>query len=61
MKAIAVENPGPHYRLVLHELLAPKPGAGQVLIKVAGAGLNNVLVANGGDAFRFQAVGRTHR
>ena len=41
MKAIAVENPGPHYRLVLHELLAPKPGAGQVLIKVAGAGLNN--------------------
>ena len=41
MKAIAVENPGPHYRLVLHELLAPQPGAGQVLIKVAGAGLNN--------------------
>lgn len=41
MKAIAVENPGPHYRLVLHELLAPRPGAGQVLIKVAGAGLNN--------------------
>jgi NADPH:quinone reductase len=41
MKAIAVENPGPHYRLVLHEVLAPMPGAGQVLIKVAGAGLNN--------------------
>jgi NADPH:quinone reductase len=41
MKAIAVENPGPHYRLVLHEVLAPTPGAGQVLIKVAGAGLNN--------------------
>ena len=41
MKAIAVENPGPHYRLVLHEVLAPRPGTGQVLIKVAGAGLNN--------------------
>ncbi|HZQ41165.1 MAG TPA: alcohol dehydrogenase catalytic domain-containing protein, partial [Rhizomicrobium sp.] len=41
MKAIAALNPGPHYRLVLHELLAPRPGAGQVLIKVAGAGLNN--------------------
>ena len=41
MKAITVENPGPHYRLVLHEVPAPKPGAGQVLIKVAGAGLNN--------------------
>jgi NADPH2:quinone reductase len=41
MKAIAVENPGPHYRLVLHEVLAPRPGAGQVLIRVAGAGLNN--------------------
>ena len=41
MKAIAALNPGPHYRLVLHEFLAPRPGAGQVLIKVAGAGLNN--------------------
>jgi NADPH2:quinone reductase len=41
MKAIAIENPGPHYRLVLHEIPAPRPGAGQVLIRVAGAGLNN--------------------
>jgi len=41
MKAIAALNPGSHYRLVLHEFLAPRPGAGQVLIKVAGAGLNN--------------------
>jgi len=41
MKAIAVENPGQHYQLVLHEVPAPRPGAGQVLIKVAGAGLNN--------------------
>ena len=41
MKAITVEDPGPHYRLVLHEVLAPRPGAGQVLIRVTGAGLNN--------------------
>src|SRR5262245_26559329 len=41
MKDIAVENPGPHYRLVLHEVLAPRPGPGQVLIRVAGTGLNN--------------------
>ena len=41
MKAIAIEDPGPHYRLVLHEIPAPRPGAGQVLIKVSAAGLNN--------------------
>jgi NADPH:quinone reductase len=41
MKAIAIESPGPHYRLVLHEIPAPRPGAGQVLIKVSAAGLNN--------------------
>src|SRR3954469_20030042 len=41
MKAIAVENPGPEYRLVLHEIHAPHPGTGQVLIKVSAAGLNN--------------------
>src|ERR1700748_1244109 len=41
MKAIAVENPGPHYRLVLDEFLSAPPRVGQVLIKVTGAGLNN--------------------
>jgi putative PIG3 family NAD(P)H quinone oxidoreductase len=41
MKAIAVENPGPGYRLVLHEIPAPRPDMGQVSIKVSGAGLNN--------------------
>ena len=41
MKAIGIEDPGPHYRLVLHEIPAPRPGTGQVLIKVSAAGLNN--------------------
>jgi NADPH2:quinone reductase len=41
MKAVAIENPGADYRLVLTTLPDPRPGPGQVLIKVAGAGLNN--------------------
>ena len=41
MKAIAIENPGPHYRLVLQEVPVPRPGAGQVLIRNIAAGLNN--------------------
>jgi NADPH2:quinone reductase len=40
MKAVAVENPGPQYRLVLAEVPKPEPAAGDVLIKVAAAGLN---------------------
>lgn len=45
MKAIRVDNPGPDYRLVLHELQKPAPGAGEVLIKVAAAGLNHADLA----------------
>jgi putative PIG3 family NAD(P)H quinone oxidoreductase len=41
MKAIQIEQPGPDYRLVLGEIAQPRPGPGEVLIKVAGAGLNN--------------------
>lgn len=41
MKAVAVENPGPDYRLVLQESPVPRPAAGQLLIKVSAAGLNN--------------------
>src|SRR3954465_6409641 len=41
MKAIGIEDPGPHYRLWLHEIPVPRPGPGQALIKVAAAGLNN--------------------
>lgn len=41
MKAIAIENPGPDYRLVVTDLPMPVPGPSEVLIKVAAAGLNN--------------------
>ena len=45
MKAVRVENPGPDYRLALHDLQKPAPGAGEVLIKVAAAGLNHADMA----------------
>src|SRR5262249_5218367 len=41
MKAIEVLDPGPNYRLALTEIAAPAPKAGEVLIKVAAAGLNH--------------------
>jgi putative PIG3 family NAD(P)H quinone oxidoreductase len=49
MQAIAIENPGPQYRLVMRELARPEPGTGEILIKVAGAGLNqaDLLQAKG--------------
>src|SRR6202012_1177909 len=31
MHAIAIEDPGPKYRLVLREIAQPEPGAGEVL------------------------------
>jgi putative PIG3 family NAD(P)H quinone oxidoreductase len=40
MQAIVLENPGPEYRLKLGNIPDPVPGAGQVLIKVAAAGVN---------------------
>jgi NADPH:quinone reductase len=45
MKAIRVENPGQGYRLVLTEIEKPAPGPGEVLIKVAAAGLNRADLA----------------
>ena len=49
MRAIQVENPGPEYRLAMVEAPRPVPAAGEVLIKVAGAGLNraDLLQAKG--------------
>ncbi|MGH6828025.1 MAG: NAD(P)H-quinone oxidoreductase, partial [Rhizomicrobium sp.] len=40
MKAIAVRNPGRDYRLVLEDLVEPRPGPGRIVIKVAAAGVN---------------------
>ena len=50
MHVITVEEPGPKYRLVLQERAQPQPGAGEVLIQVAAAGLNHadMLQAKGG-------------
>ena len=50
MKIIAIHNPGKDYQLGLAEGEKPAAGAGQVLIKVAAAGLNHadMLQAQGG-------------
>src|SRR6185437_16941705 len=45
MNAIGVEKPGPGYRLVLHEAPKPAPASGEVLIKVAAAGVNHADLA----------------
>jgi len=45
MKAIAIENPGPSYVLTLAEVEKPVAGPGEVLIKVAAAGLNHADMA----------------
>jgi NADPH2:quinone reductase len=49
MRAIRIENPGPDYRLVLEETERPVARSGEVLIQVAGAGLNraDLLQAQG--------------
>ena len=45
MRAIAVENPGPGYALKVADAEMPKPGAGEVLIRVAAAGLNRADIS----------------
>ncbi len=45
MKAITIENPGPSYSLRLAEVEKPVAGPGEVLIKVAAAGLNHADMA----------------
>ncbi len=49
MRAIRIENPGPDYRLVPVEMERPEAGPGEVLIRVAAAGLNraDLLQAQG--------------
>jgi len=45
MKAIRVEQPGADYGLVIAEAPRPEPGPGEVLVKVAAAGLNHADLA----------------
>jgi NADPH2:quinone reductase len=45
MQAIAIENPGPQYHLALRDVPNPEPGPGEILIKVAAAGLNHADLA----------------
>ncbi len=45
MKAIRVDNPGQGYKLGVAEIPRPHPGPGEVLIKVAAAGLNRADLA----------------
>jgi NADPH:quinone reductase len=49
MRAIRIENPGPDYRLLPHDTARPDPGPGEVLIRVAAAGVNraDILQAQG--------------
>ncbi len=49
MNAIAVENPGPAARLMLRKFEKPRPGAGEILVKMAAAGVNraDLLQARG--------------
>ena len=45
MTAIRIENPGPDYRLLPATVARPAPGPGEVLIKVAAAGVNRADIA----------------
>jgi putative PIG3 family NAD(P)H quinone oxidoreductase len=45
VKAIKIEDPGHDYRLILVDIPKPSPQAGEVLIKVAAAGLNHADLA----------------
>jgi NADPH2:quinone reductase len=50
MRAVKIENPGPDYRLDVAVTGKPRPSAGEVLIRVAAAGVNHADLA--------QAAGR---
>jgi len=41
MRAIQIKSPGAEYRLVVADIPRPRPRAGEVLIKVAAAGVNH--------------------
>jgi putative PIG3 family NAD(P)H quinone oxidoreductase len=45
MRAIEVQNPGQGYTLAVADIAKPAPGVGEVLIKIAAAGLNRADLA----------------
>lgn len=45
MTAIRIEQPGPDYRLLPTTIPRPVPGPGEVLIRVAAAGVNRADIA----------------
>ncbi len=51
MKAIEVRNPGQGYTLAVADIAKPVPAAGEVLIKVAAAGLNRADLAQAMGAY----------
>ncbi len=51
MKAIEVKNPGQGYALAAAEIARPVPAAGEILIKVAAAGLNRADLAQAMGAY----------
>ncbi|HEY0107251.1 MAG TPA: NAD(P)H-quinone oxidoreductase [Rhizomicrobium sp.] len=51
MRAVEVANPGPGYGLAVVETSKPAPAAGDVLIKVAAAGLNRADLAQAMGAY----------
>jgi NADPH2:quinone reductase len=51
MKAIAVNSPGQSYTLAVAEIARPRPVAGEIVIKVAAAGLNRADLAQAMGAY----------
>ncbi|PPI27720.1 NAD(P)H-quinone oxidoreductase [Rathayibacter sp. AY1B5] len=51
MQAIRIENPGPDSRLVLEEVPTPSPGPGEVLVRVAAAGVNRADLGQRGGVY----------
>ncbi|HEY0302624.1 MAG TPA: alcohol dehydrogenase catalytic domain-containing protein, partial [Rhizomicrobium sp.] len=51
MRAIEVQNPGQGYSLAVADIAKPAPGPGEVLIKIAAAGLNRADLAQAMGAY----------
>ncbi len=51
MRAIEVRNPGAGYTLAVAEIPTPVPGAGEVLVRIAAAGLNRADLAQAMGAY----------